>query len=100
MAHIKGTKDQLCIEALSLENEIEALIESKSDLNTSTQVTDKFKAQAINDRIKFLRKRLTALKSELKRRKMAQESLTAHDDIPHFDNEGLLSSNIFSKSTK
>jgi hypothetical protein len=90
MARINGTKDQLCVEALSIENEVEALVEQKSATTCSKVMKD-----AIDGRLKLIRRRLSALKSELKVRRSTSDSNKELSGLPHFDNEGRISEALF-----
>jgi len=65
---IHGTKQQLCINAISIENKIEFLsdIQSLSSQETKT---------IINDEIKDLKQNLSTIKSELKRRNKTTKNL-------------------------
>jgi hypothetical protein len=98
MARVKGLKEHLLAELLSIENEIEGLTEMKQQPNSP-----RYKKTAIDARLKFIRRRKTALNAELRNRRHASESAAESrslddpnfDPTPHFDSSGSLRNNVF-----
>jgi hypothetical protein len=101
MARVKGLKEHLLAELLSIENEIEGLIEYKTQPDTP-----KYRKTVIDDRLKFIRRRKSTINTELRNRRRASEASAEsreldnpnYDPTPHFDPSGTLSNNVFKKA--